>query len=65
MKWPLARLTKAFDGNDKIVRVVQIQNATGFFIRTVFKLVLLTKEEIDLPLTIFRRNDVEEDLKND
>ena len=33
------RKTKMFDGNDKIVRVVQLQTANGFFVRPVSKLV--------------------------
>ena len=31
MLWPLARITKIFDGNDKIVRVVQVKTQTGLY----------------------------------
>ena len=51
MLWPLARITKIFDGNDKIVRVVQVRTQTGLYIRPVSRLVPLEKErpESQLP----------------
>ena len=58
MIWPLGRLTKAFDGNDKIVQLVKIKSATGFFIRFQNR---FPDKKIDMLLTIFRRNDVEKD----
>ena len=51
MLCPLARITKIFDGNDKIVRVVQVRTQTGLYIRPVSRLVPLEKErpESQLP----------------
>ena len=45
MLWPLARITQIFDGNDKIVRVVQVRTQTGLYIRPVSPLVPLEKEK--------------------
>ena len=54
MIWPLVRITKIFDGNDKIVRVVQVKTQTGLYIRPVSRLVTLEKEKpddsMDVPL---------------
>ena len=44
MQLPLARITKIFDGSDKIVRVVQVRTQTGLYIRPVSRLVPLEKE---------------------
>ena len=48
MLWPLARITKIFDGNDKIVRVVQVRTQMGPYIRPVSRLVPLEKEKQNL-----------------
>ena len=55
------RKTKVFDGNDKIVRVVQLQTANGFFVRPVSKLVLLMKVETGMSQTRLSRDDEEEE----
>ena len=46
-----ARITKFFDGNDKIVRVVKVRTQTGLYIRPVSRLDPLEKEnpESQLP----------------
>ena len=56
--WPMGRITKVFDGNDKIVRVVELNTSSGLFIRPVNKLVLLMKNDIDMPPL---RSDKEDD----
>ena len=43
--WQLARIIQTFDGNDNIVRVVQVKTQTGVYIRPVSRLVLLHREE--------------------
>ena len=48
MLWLLARTTKIFDGNDKIVRVVQVRTQTGLYIRSVSRIVPLEKENQNL-----------------
>ena len=45
MCWPLARIIQTFDGNDNIVRVVQVKTQTGFYIRPVSRLIPLHREE--------------------
>ena len=45
MLWPLARVTKIFDGNDNIVRVVQVRTQTGLYIPPVSQVVQLEKEK--------------------
>ena len=45
MCWPLARIIQTFDGNDKIVRVVQVKTQTGVYIRPVSRLIPLHREE--------------------
>ena len=47
--WPMGRITKVFDGNDKTVRVVELKTSSGLFIRPVNKPVLLMKNDIDMP----------------
>ena len=47
--WPMGRITKVFDGNDKIVRVVELKTSSGLFIWPVNKLVLLMKNDNDMP----------------
>ena len=47
--WPMGRITKVFDGNDKIVRVVELKTLCGLFIQPVNKIVLLMKEDIEMP----------------
>ena len=56
--WPMGRITKVFDGNYKIVRVVELKTSSGLFIRPVNKLVLLMKDDIDMPSL---RSDKEDD----
>ena len=41
MCWPLARIIQTFDGNDNIVRLVQIKTQTGVYIRPVSRLIPL------------------------
>ena len=61
-QWPMGRITKVFDGNDKIVRVVELKTSSGLFIRPVNKLVLLMKEDIDMPsLRSDKENDTDEE----
>ena len=45
MCWPLARIIQTFDGNDNIVRVVQVKTQTGVYIRPVSRLIPLHREE--------------------
>ena len=45
MCWPLARIVQTFDGNDNIVRVVQVKTQTGVYIRPVSRLIPLHREE--------------------
>ena len=45
----MGRITKFFDGNDKIVRVVELNTSSGLFKRPVNKLVLLMKDDTDMP----------------
>ena len=54
----MGRITKVFDGNDKMVRVVVVKTSSGLFIRPVNKLVLLMKNDIDMPSL---RSDMEDD----
>ena len=54
----MGRITKVFDGNDKIVRVVELKTSSGLFIRPVKKLVLLMKNDIDMPSL---RSDMEDE----
>ena len=56
--WPKEQITKVIDGNDKIVRVVELKTSSGLFIRPVNKLVLLMKNDIDMPPL---RSDMEDD----
>ena len=56
--WPMGPITKVFDGLDKIVRVVELKISSGLFIRPVNKLVLLMKDNIDMPSL---RSDKEDD----
>ena len=39
MLWPLAKITKIFDGNHKIVRIVEVRTQTELYIRPVGRLV--------------------------
>ena len=55
--WPIGRIAKVFDGNDKIVRVVELKTSSGLFIRPVNKLVLLMKNDIDMPSLRFDEED--------
>ena len=55
--WPLARITKTFDGNDKIVRVVQVKTQTGLYIRPVSRLVPLEKEKPESQLPKWKTTD--------
>ena len=41
----LARTTQTFDGNDNIVRAVQVKTQTGFYIRAFSHLILLRREK--------------------
>ena len=43
--WPLARIIQTFDGNDNIVRFVQVKTQTGLYIRPVSRLIPLHREE--------------------
>ena len=45
MCWPVARIIQTFDGNDNIIRVVQVKTQTGVFIRPVSRLIPLHREE--------------------
>ena len=54
----MGRITRVFDGNDKIVRVVELKTSSGLFIRPVNKLVLLMKNDNDMPPL---RSDKEDD----
>ena len=45
MCWPLASIIQTFDGNDNIVRVVQVKTQTGVYIRPVSRLIPLHREE--------------------
>ena len=45
----MGRITKVLDGNYKIVRAVELKTSSGLFIRAVNKLVLLMKNDIDMP----------------
>ena len=45
MCWPLARIIQKFDGNDNIVRVVQVKTQTGVYIRPISRLIPLHREE--------------------
>ena len=58
--WPMGRITKVkvFDRNDKIVRVVELTTSSGLFIRPVNQLVLLMKNDIDMPSLV---SDMEDD----
>ena len=56
--WPNGRIRKVFDGDDKIVRVVELKTSSGLFIRPVNKFVLLMKNDIDMPTL---RSDMEDD----
>ena len=56
--WPMGRITKVFDGNDKIVRVVELNTSFGLFIRPAYKLVLLMKNDNNMPPL---RSDKEDD----
>ena len=57
MLWPLARITKIFDGNDKIVRVVQVRTQKGLYIRPVSRLVPLEKENPQFQLPKWKTAD--------
>ena len=50
-------LQKIFDGNDKIVRVVQVRNQTGLYIRPVSRLVPLEKEKPESQLPKWKTAD--------
>ena len=58
--WPMGRITKVSDGNDKIVRDVELKASSGLFIRPVNKLVLLIKEDIEMPSV---RSDKQDDTE--
>ena len=45
----MGRILKVFDGNVKIVRGVELNTSSGLFIQPVNKLVLLMKNDIDMP----------------
>ena len=57
MLWPLARITKISDGNDKMVRVVQVRTQAGLYIRAVSRLVPLEKEKQESWLPIWKTAD--------
>ena len=58
----MGRITQVFDGNDKIVRAVELKTSSGLFIRPVNKLVLLMKNDIDMPpLGFDKEDDTEEE----
>ena len=60
--WPMGRITKVFDGNDKIVQVVELETSSGLFIRPVNKLVLLMKNDNDItPLRSDKEDDTDEE----
>ena len=54
----MGRITKVFDGNGKIIRVVELKTSSGPFIRPVNKLVLLMKNDIDMPSLRSDKEDV-------
>ena len=58
----MGRITKVFDGNDKMVRVVELKTSSGLFIRPVNKLVLLMKNDIGMPSL---RSDMEDDTEEE
>ena len=45
MCWPLARIIQTFNGNDNIIRVVQVKTQTGVYIRPVSRLIPLHRGE--------------------
>ena len=47
--WQIGHITNVFDGNDKIVRTVELKTSFGLFIRPINKLVLLMEDNIDMP----------------
>ena len=58
----MGRITKVFDGNDKIVQVVELKTSSGLFIRPVNKLVLLMKNDIEVPsLRSAKENNTDEE----
>ena len=44
-KWPIARVTEVYPGDDKLVRVVMIKTANGTYRRLVVKTVLLLSSD--------------------
>ena len=50
MQWPLVRITKISDGNDKIVEVGQVRTKTGLCIRSLSRLFPLKKEKPETQL---------------
>ena len=45
MCWPLDRIMQTIDGNDNIVRVIQMKTQTGVYIRPISRLIHLHREE--------------------
>ena len=46
--WQMGRITKVFDGNDKIVWVVELKAPSGLFKQPVNKLLLSMKDDMDM-----------------
>ena len=57
MLWQLARITKLFDGKDKIVRLVQVKTQMGLYIRPVSRLVPMEKEKPESQLPKWKTAD--------
>lgn len=45
MEWPLARVTRLYPGDDKILRVVEVKTSKGLFKRPIHRLALLPIEQ--------------------
>ena len=46
MMWPMAKVIKVFDGNDRIARVVEIRTRRGSYMRPVHRLSLFLPAEV-------------------